>query len=46
MKLPLLVPLAGQFSNLLMEGIERLWEMHEYLPDPERFSLASQHEVL
>ena len=33
-----LVPLTGQFSNLLMEKIERIWEMHEYLPNPKRFA--------
>ena len=33
-----LVPLTGQFSNLLMEKIERIWEMHECLPNPKRFA--------
>jgi hypothetical protein len=30
-----LVPLTGQFSNLLMEGLERIWEVHKFLPDPK-----------
>ena len=39
------VPLTEPFSNLLPEGIERLWEVHEYLPDPKRFPLATENEV-
>ena len=28
------VPLTGQFSNLFLEELERLWEVHDYLPNP------------
>ena len=37
---PFLVPGAGVFSNLLMEGIERLWEVHEMLPDLKSHGMA------
>jgi hypothetical protein len=26
---------SGQFSNLLLEGLERIWEVHKFLPDPK-----------
>ena len=32
--MPFFVPLTVVFSNLLLEGIERLWEVHEFLPNP------------
>ena len=34
-----LVPLTGQFSNLLLEGLDRLWEVHEILPNPKSFRI-------
>lgn len=33
------VPLTVVFSNLMLEGIERLWEVHDFLPDPKQFFL-------
>ena len=39
------VPLTVVFSNLLLEGIERLWEVHDYLPNPKRFPLATEVSV-
>lgn len=39
------VPLTVVFSNLLLEGIERLWEVHEILPNPKRFPLATEDSV-
>jgi hypothetical protein len=42
----LLVPLTEPFSNLLLEGIERLWEVHEFLPNPKRFPLAPEERCL
>lgn len=40
-----LVPLAVVFSNLLLEGIERLWEVHKILPNPKHFPLAAEDSV-
>lgn len=40
------VPLTVLFSNLLLEGIERLWEIHEFLPNPKHFPLATEESVL
>ena len=39
------VPFTKVFSNLLLEGIERLWEVHEFLPNPKRFPLATEDSV-
>jgi hypothetical protein len=33
------------FSNLLLEGLEWLWEVHEFLPDPKHFPLATEDSV-
>ena len=32
---PISRALTGQFSNLLLEGLNRLWEVHKVLPDPK-----------
>ena len=39
------VPLTEVFSNLLLEGIERLWEAHKILPNPKHFPLAAEDSV-
>ena len=39
------VPLTVVFSNLLLEGIERLWEVHKILPNPKHFPLAAEDSV-
>ena len=31
---PISVPGAVEFSNRLMAGLDRLWEMHDILPNP------------
>ena len=28
------LPLTGQFLNLLLEGLDRLWKIHGVLPNP------------
>lgn len=40
-----LVPLTVVFSNLFLEGIERLWEVLKILPDPKHFPLATEDSV-
>ena len=41
-----LVPQTVVISHLLLVGIERLWEAHDYLLDPRHFSLATKDTVL
>ena len=45
MQSPFRVPLTVVFSNLLLEGIERLWEVHKILPNPKHFPLAAEDSV-
>lgn len=40
------MPVTVVFSNLLLEGIVRLWEMLFFLPNPKHFPLASKESVL
>ena len=45
MQSPFRVPLTVVFSNLLLEGIERLWEALKILPNPKHFPLAAEDSV-